>query len=479
MSSLKSNVLHSLKWVAISKLFIQTFRWISTFIVIRMLIPEDYAVIAISDMIAGYLIAFSTLGLGAILISRKTVDEQFKREMLTLSYLVNILLFIIQFFVAEHIASIYHNEAVEMVLKASALTYLLAIFTLLPSSLMVRKMEFKMRSLIEMGAGVVSTTTIILMASTGFGFWSLVAGYVVNEIIKTFLYFYLSNELFFIPVIPRKSSLIEMRYCLSVSLSELIFHIRDSVDLLIGGVTLSTAQIGVYNVALQVANMPLRKIAPPLRSVALPALSRVKDDKDKLFSYLTKFQRLGFFITIPIFWGISSTIDLILPVALGDQWNEAINVISLICLVLPFRFGEEMLHPILKSMQNGRDMLICNLAGLVFFASAIFAGIDYGLAGIALAWVISTPTIYFFSAYIISKAFNLPLSDFANQWIKPAFAGVVMIVSIEPIKELLSGHLHPLLILTVAIIVGAITFLTTSWLFQKSIFKEILSLRQS
>jgi len=481
MSSIKSGVLHSLKWIAISKLIIQAFRWLATFIVIRLLMPDDYAIVAISDMVAGYLLAFSSLGLGALLVSKKKVDLRFMQEMLWLSYIVNISLFIIQFFLAEYIAGVYSNEAVEMVLKASAFCYLLNIFTLIPSSLMVRNMEHKRKSLIEMFAGLTSTISIITLAYCGFGFWSLVYGYIINEVFKAIFYFKYSDNFIFIPHIPRKRSLKLMRYCLSVSLSELIFHIRDSADLLIGGIYLSKAQLGVYNVALQVSNMPLRKLAPPIRAVAHPTLAKYRNDSKRLFGYLTKMQRLGFFITVPLFWGISSTIDLILPHALGAQWSDSINVISLICLALPFRFGEEMLHPVLKGMQRGREMLICNIFGLVVFSACIYVGVsaNHGLAGIALAWIVSTPLIYFFSAYIASKALGQSMQTFSNQWISPAVAGVCMVLSIEMIKQYINGSIHPLLILPIVMIVGGVTYLSTILLIKKTLVTEILDFRKA
>ncbi|MFQ3188933.1 MAG: O-antigen/teichoic acid export membrane protein [Paraglaciecola sp.] len=478
MSELKSKVLHSLKWVAITKLIIQMFRWLSTFWVIRLLTPDDYAVVAISDMVAGYLVAFSTLGLGSLLVTKKSVNERFQREMLFLAYSVNAVLFVIQFWAAGYLADVYQNEAIEMVLKAGAFCYLFANLTLIPSSMMSRNMQHKEISLIEMYAGILSTITIISLAYMDYGYWALVLGFLTNELLKTVM-FIRAYKAPMLPMIPRRRSLKLMKYCLSVSLSEVIFHSRDSIDIVLGGLFLSKKQLGIYSVGLQVSSMPLRKIAPPIRKVAFPALASIRNDSKRLFGYLTKIQRISFFITIPIFWGLSSTVDLILPDLLGEKWGDASMIIAIICLVMPFRFAEEMLHPILKGMQKGSEMMICNLSGLIIFGGCVFAGLQWGLSGLAVAWVVSAPAVYFFSSYIVSRLMKEKMSSFSNQWFFPVLAGATMLAVVDIIKQVMTPYDLPLVTFGICGVLGAGTYLIVIYLLQRSLLHELLAVRKA
>lgn len=478
MTDLKKQVLHSLKWVAISKLAIQLFRWLSTFIVIRMLAPEDYAVMAVADMVAGYLVAFSSLGLGAILVTKKVVNETFKREMLFLAYLANATLFLLQFFGADYIASAYNNEGIAFVLQASSLCYLFNIFTLLPSSALTRDMQFKKTSLIELYAGITSTVVIITFAYLDFGYTALVLGHLTNEILKAILIIRASNA-YIVPKIPRRRSWKLMSYSVSVSISEVIFHSRDSIDVLLGGLFLSKQSLGVYSVGLQVSSMPLRKIAPPLRKVAFPALASIRDQKDRLVGYLNKIQRISFVVTIPIFWGLASTVDLFLPALLGDQWSSASSIISILCLVMPFRFAEEMLHPILKSKQKGKEMMLCNVIGLVVFGGTVFFGLQFGLLGLAIAWLVSAPLIYFLSCIIVCKMMEIPLGEFVSQWQKSALAGALMLVAVAAIKHLLAPHIDPLFIFGISAVFGGAVYIGGVFVLQRSLISEIKHLKRA
>ena len=478
MSSLKKSVMQSLKWVAFSKICIQAFRWAATFWVITLLTPDDYAVMALTDLATGYLLAFSSLGLGALLVSKKTLSLRFKREMLFLSYVVNTLLFAIQFFIAPILADVFNNQNLTLVLQASACCYLLNIFTLIPSSMMARNMEFKKRSLIEMAGGLSSAVVVVGLAYAQFGYWALALSYITNEIVRSVMYFATSNEVYIRPNLPRKRSLKLMRYCLSVSLSELFFHVRDSIDVVICGLFLSKHQLGVYNVSLQVSNMPLRKISPPIRAVAVPALSRLRNDQSRLLSHLIKIQRLGFFITVPIFWGIASVIDLLVPLVIGEKWLDTVEIIALICIVLPFRFGEEMLHPILKGMQKGKEMMIANLVALFTFGGAVYGFVtNFGLIGVAYGWLVSTPIIYFVSTFIVSRPFGNKMSDISYEWLKPCLSGLFMVLTVYSLKHSLPVKTPEFFALIVCAVSGATAYLVASLLVHRHVINELKALR--
>lgn len=477
MSDLKSSVMHSLKWVMISKIIIQAFRWISTFWVIRLLVPEDYAVVAISDMIAGYLVALGTLGLGAPLISMRIVTEKLKRQMLTIGLLMNSALAAIQYSIAPYIADYYNNPAVESVLQITALAYIIQIFTFIPSTILARKMKFKFLSIVETIAGTTASIVTILCALNGFGFWSLVIGYLSNEVIKS-AFFIFSKEMLFIPSRPTKRNLAIFVYCLKMSLSEILFHAKDSIDIILAGLFLSPKVLGLYNVGLQISSMPLRKIVPPLRKVAFPALCKVNEQFEKLREYFMKLQRLSFFLTIPIFWGIASVADLIVPLVLGDTWKNAAMIIMMLCLAMPFRFAEEMLHPVLKSLQKGNEIVLCNLGGFLIFGISVWFGIQNGLDGLMYSWLIGLPLIYLFSAIITCRNIGASLIECLWQAVVPMIAGGLMFGVVEIIKFSMLETSLSILMLPVAIMMGGLVYLASIYIMKRSLLKEIKDLRK-
>lgn len=470
--------MHSLKWVAISKLIIQLFRWVATFWVIRLLIPEDYAVVAIAEMVGGYLVAFSALGLGAPLVSMKIVNMSLKRQMLTIGILVNLALFAGQFFVAEIIADIYENPAIADVLQISAVVYLFSAFSFIPSAILVRNMKFKYLSIVEMIAGTVASLSTVILATYGAGYWSLIMGYIINELIRG-IFLVCSSEMIIKPALPRKRNIPVFFYCLKMSFSELLFHAKDSIDIIMAGLFLNKKMLGLYNVGLQISSIPLRKIAPPLRKVAFPALSQINNQPIKFREYLLKLQRLAFFITIPVFWGISSVSELLVPMALGDNWNDAAPIILMLCLAMPFRFAEEMLHPILKSLQKGNAIILCNLLGFIIFAAAVFWGIQDGISGLMNSWVIGLPVIYLVSAYITCRNTGTNLYSCLSQCVVPLISGMIMLCSVEFAKGFMDDSWWPSIQILVCAISGAISYIAAIYVFKRKLIVELKGLRSA
>lgn len=476
MTNLRDSVVHSLKWVAISKIIIQMFRWIATFWVIRLLVPEDYAVVAISEMVLGYLVAFSSLGLGAPLVSMKIVTEKLKRQMFSIGILVNGLLFVAQFTLAPIIGEIYNNPAIGDVLQASSICYLFAIFAFIPSAMLTRQMKFKYLSLADIVAGLISSTLTISLAIYGAGFWSLIAGYISNELIRA-IFLISCNEMIIKPAIPRKRNLPVFFYCLKMSLSELLFHAKDSVDIILVGLFLNKRALGLYNVGLQISSMPLRKIAPPLRKVAFPAMSKLNNQPTKFEGYLLMIQRMSFFITVPIFWGISSISDILVPFALGEKWTGAAPFVAMLCLAMPFRFAEEMLHPILKSLQKGNAIMRCNFMGFIIFATSIYVGIQQGVEGLMMAWVVGLPLIYLMSTYIVCKEVGNKMTTCLAQSFYPILSGLFMLGAVEGMKWLTGDTWWPMAQLVLCGSVGAITYILSIYVFRRSLLTEVKSFR--
>ncbi len=60
----------------ISKMLAQLLRWASTFIVIRVLMPEDFAIVSLATVLLGFLEFFTTFGLGTAIIQAKSLTRK-------------------------------------------------------------------------------------------------------------------------------------------------------------------------------------------------------------------------------------------------------------------------------------------------------------------------------------------------------------------------------------------------------------------
>ena len=68
MTTVREQVLTGLKWTAGGKLGAQVITWVITLIVMRLLTPEDYGLLAMASVFVAFMLMLSEAGLGPALI---------------------------------------------------------------------------------------------------------------------------------------------------------------------------------------------------------------------------------------------------------------------------------------------------------------------------------------------------------------------------------------------------------------------------
>ena len=179
LPSLKNKVISGLAWSSLAKLIAQLLSWIATFVVIRYLHPDDYAIVGLAFAFTGFFYVLSEFGLADALIQKKNTTEENYSQVFSATLLLNTAIFIFFYGISANLADFYQNKALEAVLLFVAANLLLSSFIVIPETLMNKTMLFKRRALIETVASTLNTVTTLALAVTGFGYWSILIGQAV------------------------------------------------------------------------------------------------------------------------------------------------------------------------------------------------------------------------------------------------------------------------------------------------------------
>jgi len=473
---LREQVIHSMKWVMFGKAITQTIRWLTTFLVIRLLVPSDYGVIAIADFFISFLWLFSIAGAGTAVIKSHDLTKESLGGFFTVILLLNFLLFLLLWGGSGFIGGYYKSIDVTDVIAVSAFCFLIIAFHIIPSALIAKEMNFKKLAYIEIVSQLSGAFSTLYMAYVGMGFWSLVYGQILRLLVMTVL----SNVFSPIHVWPnlhlRKAKKMVL-FGGTVSVESVIFHVYTQMDVAIAGLILATSEIGAYSVAMLVAAMPLSKIMPSIKQVAMPAYTKVNKDIGTVAKYCLKSQRIAMFIMVPIFFGLSSIADTLVAVVFDNRWEGAIVPLTLLCLIMPLRASEELFSPALKATGSA-GVLLTNTT-IIFFVMlvAVLIGVGYGINGLAMAWVCGFPVAFFLIVKRIIRVLRISFSDYFNSISMPFIIGLIMYGSVELAEEAMIG-LSPIFVLFVSIIVGVVVYVSVSLLFNRPTFIEAIRLRR-
>ena len=154
---------------------------VSTIVLARLLMPEDFGLIAMVAAITGFATIFVDLGTRDALAQRDRVTEGEVSALFWITFGVGITLTAAAILCSPFIARFYAEPRLEPVTIALSLTFVLPSLYYQQYALMRRALLFQRLAVIDVGANVIATAVAVLVAYEGYGYWALVAKLVLNH----------------------------------------------------------------------------------------------------------------------------------------------------------------------------------------------------------------------------------------------------------------------------------------------------------
>ncbi|MGI5913058.1 MAG: oligosaccharide flippase family protein, partial [Syntrophomonadaceae bacterium] len=181
----KAQVLASLFWKLMERGGTQGASLIVSIVLARLLLPEDYGIIALVVIFTSIAGVFVQSGLNTALIQKKDTDEADFSSVFYLSLFIAFLIYIILFFAAPYIATFYEEPQITSVFRVLSITLFFGAFNSIQNAVVARNLQFKKLFFSSTGAILISGTVGIYMAYTGFGVWALVGQQISNQLFVT------------------------------------------------------------------------------------------------------------------------------------------------------------------------------------------------------------------------------------------------------------------------------------------------------
>ena len=160
----------------------QGIQFIVQIVLARILLPNDYGIIALIAIFITLANVFVQSGFNTALIQKKDANETDFSSVFYLSLSVATVLYGVIFFTAPLIASFYRISQLILVLRVLAITLFFGAFNAIQNAVVAKTMQFKKLFFSSLGAVLISGAGGIALAYIGFGVWALVAQQLLNQI---------------------------------------------------------------------------------------------------------------------------------------------------------------------------------------------------------------------------------------------------------------------------------------------------------
>ena len=329
-SDLKSTTKRGLVWSAIERFGTQGVSFLFGVILARLLSPEAYGIIAMPMVFLALAQVFIDSGFSSALVRKPDLREEDLSTAFYFNIVVGVVCYLILFVASPFIADFYNTPILSDLLKVTALAALFNPLCIVQQTILTKKIDFKTQANISLLATLLAGCVGIVMAFNGYGVWSLVVQQVGAALIRVIALWKMSQWR------PRaKWSNESFRYLWNYGSKMLVSGLLDTmynnIYPIVIGKFYSADSLGVYTRAQHFAELPSSNITGVLQRVTFPVLSTIQNEEERLKHSYRQLLKLSAFVVFPLMALLAGISDPMIRIFLGDQWEETILLLQLIC----------------------------------------------------------------------------------------------------------------------------------------------------
>ncbi len=330
---LKKKSFSGIIWQSGQKLINNLFQFVITVILARLLMPEDYGVVALASMFNVLAGIFVSCSMGTALIQKKDVDELDYNTVFYSSLFMSFLVYAVVYIGAPYFASLYKNEQIVPIMRTLALTMPIGAFSMVQSATVSRQMAFKKFFWASLWSQIITSAIAIVMAYKGFGAWALVAQSIAGTLASNYVLYRMVRwhpRLMF--SWNRFKPLFS--YSWKRTVAGFMGTFCNQLKGYLIGFQYTTADLAYFNRGEGLPDMLKNNVAGTIDSVLFPALSQLQDNVEDVKRGNRRSIMTSTFFVCPVLLGLVATADKLVPILYSAKWSPAIPFMQVACVTL-------------------------------------------------------------------------------------------------------------------------------------------------
>ena len=329
------NVIKNFLWRLAERVGAQGVKLLVELVLARILLPEQYGVIA---MVAVFITVFNVFvdsGLGNALIQKKDADDLDFSSVFWFNVVWCVVLYGVLFLISPLVASFYHREELTQILRVLGLQIVISGVKNVYQAYVSRTMQFRKFFFSTLGGTVGAAVIGITMAYRGYGVWALVAQQLFNVLTDTVI---LTITVKWHP--KRIFSLERLKGLLSYGwkllLSALLDTLYNEARSLIIGRKYTSEDLAFYNRGELFPQVIAANVNTSIDSVLLPTMSREQDERDKVRAMTRRAIMTSTYIMAPLMIGIACIGTPLVRLILTEKWLPCVPYLQIFCASMLF-----------------------------------------------------------------------------------------------------------------------------------------------
>jgi PST family polysaccharide transporter len=383
----------------------------ATFVLARLLSPDDFGVVAIGYTVLAFLVLFTEIGLTTITIQAKKLTQNTASTLFYLNILITLMAVGVAALLSPLLVAIFHDERVPAIAIALTATSPISALGAQHNALLMRNMKWTAVQALNVG-GLAAGSVVAVVGAWffGIGYWALVVQALVTCVVVVAGAWILCP---WRPSIVRSWEGVGKVLKMSVNISgTMALHVlHRQIDNLLIGSRWGTVELGYYTRAYTLLMLPLNLVTGPLSTALIPALSRLQDD-------LVKWRRayLDALTAVTIISGGIAAImfgaaDTLILIVLGSGWDRSAEIFSALVIAMFAATPLSTVNWVYISLGRTAPMVIWGLISTAVFVAAFIIGLPNGAPGVALAYGVAQLVVFIPGLWMATRNTNMTLGD--------------------------------------------------------------------
>lgn len=464
--TLKHQAISSLFWKIIETGGTQIIQFIISVFLARLVMPEQFASIALLSIFLAVSRVFINGGLTSALIRKKDRTQTDCCTVFYFNIFVSLICYIIIYLIAPLVAKFYDLPELTILMRIMGLTIIITSFSAIHTTLFTANLNFKAITKYNIASMFISGVAGIYLAYLGWQVWALVAQALIGVVITTGFMWYCSHW--------RPSLLFSWKsfkeffgFGSKLLVSSLIDTIYVNIYGVVIGKVFVKSDLAFFNRAQSLNVLTSSTPTSVLASVTYPTLCKIQDDDDRLREGYRKMICLSAFVIFPLSLGLGAVSYPLINVLYTNIWIYAASLLQ----ILVFAGMWYPIHAINLNLLivKGRSDIFLRLEIIkkIIGVSIMIGTVPLGIEAMCYGTIVSSLISLLINTYYTGKLINMGIIKQLKDIYHILILSLIMFASCKLISTILGNGIQSLVI---SVLCGIIIYFGGAVIFK---FKEL------
>lgn len=381
-----------------------------TLLLARFLTPGDFGLVAMLSVFFSIANALMDAGFRQALIRKKDATPVDYSTMFYTNLALGLLSYGLLFISAPAIASFYKEPRLILLTRVVGLVVIINSYQFVQVVDLTRRLDFKTQFKVTVPAGIISGVVAVVMATKGFGVWSLIAQMLISPLLIT-VSLWGVNQWRPIWAFSRNTFQELWGFGSKLLASSVMNVLFDNIYVIVIAKLFSSTLVGCFFFAQRIQSLVLHQLTISIQNATFPALASIQDDEVRLKNAYRKIMRTVAYLIFPAMTLLAVLAKPLFLTLLHPRWLPAVPYLQLLCIA-GFMYPFHAINQNILQVKGRSDLfLYLELFKKFTVVTVLLGSVPFGIIAMLVGRILVSFLNYIPTVHFSNRLIHYPIQE--------------------------------------------------------------------